>query len=221
MQRKTPFVKGEYYHIYNRGIDKAAIVRSDKDRDRFKLLLYTANSENIFRLDNLINQQHKTNDEIMSIDRGQCLVSIGGWALMTNHFHLLLKEEVEGGITSFMKKFSTAYSMYYNIKYERSGSLLHRPFRSKHIDEDNYMRHLFGYVHLNPLDIKFSNWEENVKHKPKEMKNFLDTYKYSSFQDYAGVERIENRILNKPAFPEYFSTEQDFLKFIDNYLQAS
>lgn len=217
--RPIPFIIGEYYHIYNRGIDKRIIFKSIYDYKRFMMLLYVANSEDSFRLDQLINLQHKTYEEILSLDRGRSLVSIGGWCLMTNHFHLLLKEETEGGITKFMKKLGTAFSMHFNIKYQRKGALFGSRFQSKHIGEDNYLRHLFGYVHLNPLDIKFSGWKELIdKQSTKDWKEFLKEYYYSSYQDYIGIGRPEGNVLNKNAFPEYFSEEKDFRDFINNYL---
>lgn len=103
MLRKDPFVTGEYYHIYNRGIDKRTIFKLERDYERFMMLLHVANSDNekSFRLDNLINHSHKNFNEIISLDKEKPLVSIGAWCLMTNHFHLMVKQEVDGGITKF------------------------------------------------------------------------------------------------------------------------
>jgi hypothetical protein len=79
MLRKDPFITGEYYYIYNRGIDKRAIFKSKYDYERFIMLLHIANSNNEqpLRLDNLINHSHKTFDEIIILDKGELLVSIG------------------------------------------------------------------------------------------------------------------------------------------------
>ncbi len=217
--RTIPFVIGEYYHVYNRGIDKRIIYKSVHDYKRFIMLLYVANSNDSFRLDNLINNQHKTYREILSLDRGKQLVSIGAWVLMENHFHLLLREDFSGGITKFMKKLGTAYSMSFNIKYQRTGALFGGRFKSRYIDKDEYLKHLFGYIHLNPLDIKFSGWEKFVdKKSPKEWKEFLENYYYSSFQDYINSDRLERGILNKTAFFDYFSEHQSFSDLIDKYL---
>ena len=57
MLRKDPFISGEYYHIYNRGIDKRIIFKLKKDYERFIMLLYVANSQESFRLDDLINKE--------------------------------------------------------------------------------------------------------------------------------------------------------------------
>jgi putative transposase len=219
MLRKDSFVTGEFYHIYNRGVDKRTIFKLTRDYERFTMLLYLANSEESFRIDNIINKQHKTFFEVLSLDKGKPLVSIGAWVLMNNHFHILLKQEVDGGITKFMRKLGVGYSMFFNIKYQRTGALFGGLFKSKHISDDNHLKHLFGYIHHNPLDIKFSGWEKLVeKFDSGEWKNFLSEYRYSSYQDYCGEIRDEGSILSKNAFPEYFVEPKNFNDFIDSYL---
>ena len=219
MQRKDPFIPGEYYHIYNRGIDKRIIFKSLNDYRRFMMLLYVANSDEPIRLDNLLNILKKSYKEILECDKGKPLVSIGAWCLMANHFHFLLKEETESGISQFMKKLGTGYSMFFNIKYHRTGGLFGGPFKSKHIKDDNYLKHLFGYIHLNPLDLEFSGWENLIyKQNSKSWKSFLEKYTYSSYQDYVGKERPEGNIINKHVFPKYFLKVKDFSNFIDDYL---
>ncbi len=222
MLRKDPFITGEYYHVYNRGIDKRVIFNSVKDYERFIILLFLANSENSFRIDDLMRKQGKNFLEIFVLDKGKPIVSIGAWCLMTNHFHILIKQEVDGGITKFMKKLGTGYSMYFNIRHERKGALFGGPFKSKCIKtDDNYMRQLFGYIHINPLDINFPGWEKaqglSLRQKDKKMKEFLESYKYSSYKDYLGADRDEGSILNKKAFPDYFQTQKSFKDFVENY----
>lgn len=223
MQRKDPFITGEYYHLYNRGVDKRVIFKSENDYRRFIMLLYVANSNSPlpFRLDNLINQQHKKFEEIMSIDKGEVLVSIGAWCLMSNYFHMLARQEVDGGITKFMKKLGTGYSMFFNIKYQRQGALFGGLFKSRLIGvDDNYLRHLFGYIHLNPLDIEFSGWEKEVGKQSSKMKSFLKGYHYSSYLDYIGVDRVEKSVIKPENFPKYFNSSDEFEGFVENYFST-
>lgn len=218
MLRKDPFITGEYYHIYNRGVDKRIIFKSNKDYERFMMLLYLANSSDSFRFDDVFNKHHKVFNKILLLDKGEPLVSIGVWCLMPNHFHLLVRQEVDGGITKFMRKLGVGYSMYFNIKYERAGALFGGLFKSKLIDEDDvYMKHLFGYIHLNPLEIKFPSWEEKLNNPSIEIKKFLNEYRYTSYLDYSGEDRIENKILLRKNFPEYFHNDQSFKDFISDY----
>jgi len=135
---------------------------------------------------------------------------------------------VDGGITKFMRKLGTGYSMFFNIKYQRSGALFGGLFKSKLIgNDDNYMRQLFAYIHLNPLDIKFSGWENRVKNHEgfilsDDMKTFLESYPYSSYLDYIRKDtenpRIERNMIKLENFPDYFEEAKSFENFIDNYL---
>ena len=140
---------------------------------------------------------------------------------MSNHFHLLVRQDVDGGITKFMKKLGTGYSMFFNIKYQRKGSLFGGLFKSKLIGVDDvYLRHLFGYLHLNPLDIEFSGWKNEINRSAVEtgkMKKFLEEYRYSSYQDYIGIDRVEKNILTIESFPEYFKGAKDFKDFVEDY----
>lgn len=221
MLRKDPFIIGQYYHIYNRGIDKRLIFSSKRDYERFMMLLYITNSSDPVNLEIILNRQHKKFDEVFEVKKTENLVSIGAWCLMPNHFHILIKQEINGGITKFMKKLSTGYSMYFNKKYERQGSLFGGPFKSKLIGEDdNYMRQLFAYIHLNPLEINFPGWENDKNNlKQEEIKFFLKSYQFSSYQDFIGVERRQINILNKKAFPNYFDTMVSFQDFVENYFK--
>ena len=219
MLRKDPFVTGEYYHLWNRGIDKRNIFKLQKDYERFIMLLYVANNENVIKLNNLTNILHKSYEEIMVIEKGKPLVFIGAWCLMTNHFHLMIRQEVDGGITKFMRKLGTGYSMFFNIKYQRQGALFGGPFKSKCVKSDDiYMRKLFAYIHFNSLDIKFPGWEKKIKEALGEKKDFLKSYRYSSYQDYIGVDRLEGNILNKKVFPDYFRDTKSFNNFVESYL---
>jgi putative transposase len=218
MLRKDPFITGEYYHIYNRGIDKRNIFKLERDYERFMMLLYLSNSIESFKLDDLLNKRNKNFEKVLILDKGEPLVSIGAWCLMTNHFHLLVRQEVDEGITKFMRKIGTGYSMFFNIKYQRQGALFGGPFKSKCIKvDDNYMRQLFAYIHLNSLDIEFSGWNNNDNKDQILMKEFLDSYRYSSYKDYISMDRVEKSILNRESFPEYFQTEQSFVEFVENF----
>ena len=136
MYRKAPFIENEHYHIYSRGVEKRKIFLNTKDYNRFVALLYIMNQNISFRMDNFLRNGEKDLGEIFKEKRGETLVSILGYCLMPNHFHIILYEHTEGGISKFMGKLLTAYSMYFNTKYERSGPLFTHPFRSEHIKDE-------------------------------------------------------------------------------------
>ena len=211
MYRKTPFVENEYYHIYSRGVEKRKIFLNVKDYNRFVALLYIMNQTGSFRMDNFLRDNKNDLVNIFNEKTDEPLVSILGYCLMPNHFHLILYEHTEGGISKFMGKLLTAYSMYFNTKYERSGPLFTHPFRSEHIDNESQHMYIFCYVHLNPLSIVEKSWkEEGVKNK-KEAIEFLEKYQFSSYQDFIEKNRPESKIVDFTRLPEYIKhMEMDF-----------
>jgi len=203
MERKVKFVPDEYYHLFSRGVEKRKIFLDKKDYDRFLALLYILNQEDHFHVSNFLNKGHKNILDLYKQERGQPLVSILAYSLMPNHFHLVVQEIIEGGISTFMMKLLTACSMYFNTKYERSGSLFVHPFRSEHIGDDAYFRYLFAYVHLNCIELFEKGWKENGIKNQKRAKEFLENYRYSSYQDLSLLtNRPEARILDMDNLPE-------------------
>ena len=207
--RDKNLVPGEYYHFYNRGIGKSEIFLDYQDYDRFIKLLYLCNSEKNINFRDLI-----VNNKIDAFDfeRGHCLVSILGWVLMPNHFHLIVFSprsdlgETYNPLTEFMRKVSTSYSMYFNKKYKRTGSLFEGKFKSKHIDEENYFYYIFSYVHLNPLKLIQSDWKEKGIIDKQAAILYMKNFPYSSFQDYFSFPRKQSKIINFEFLPEYLQS---------------
>ncbi len=139
---------------------------------------------------------------------------------MPNHFHLLLKEKRDRGISLFMQKLMTAYTMYFNKKYERTGALFESKFKARHLNEDRYLKYIFSYIHLNPIKLTDAKWkEEGIKNKTQ-AKKFLHQYKYSSYLDYMEEKRVQEIILNRGAFPEYFPNKKDFEQEIFDWIST-
>lgn len=213
--RKTPFVSGEYYHLYNRGNSKQKIFHDEQDYQRFVTLLYTCNSENNFKM--LLVEATPDKDPYLW-ERGKTLVSIGAYCLMPNHFHILITEKEKGGISKFMQKLSTAYVMYYNKKYERTGGLFEGKFKSEYLLEDRYLKYIFSYIHLNPIKLIQKDWKE-VEIRDKESAiEYLRNYLYSSYLEYLGIKRKQNQILDKSFYPNYFPSAINFQKEILEWL---
>lgn len=199
-QRSVPFAIDEWYHCYSRGVEKRKIFFDAKDYNRFLHALYLCNSDIPVHRSNL---RGLSNANILSTERGLPLVTIGAYCLMPNHFHLLLKEISEGGISIFMQKLGTAYSMYFNIKYEHHGSLFAKPFKSKHVSDDRYLRRVVQYIHLNPIELFEHDWKRGIVNDKRGLQNKIEQYRYSSLVDYRGDNRDEKVILD--------SNEREFL----------
>ncbi|MDP2789222.1 MAG: transposase [bacterium] len=214
MQRKTPFAEGEQYHIYSRGVEKRKIFLNTKDYNRFMALLYIMNQNAPFRMDNFLQQNGNHLKNIFRETKKKPLVSILGYCLMPNHFHLILYESKEGGISKFMGKFLTAYSMYFNTKYERSGSLFTHPFRSEHINNEPQYMYIFSYLHLNPISLIDTDWKENGIKNKKQIEEFLAKYQFSSYIDFINKKREESVILDFSLIPDYIKNAKFDLKIM-------
>lgn len=218
MPRIVTISLDEYYHCYNRGVDQRKIFLTQKDYLRFIVLLYVCNSTKTIHISNF---ESKDPIELFDVERGDSIVAIGAWCLMPNHFHLMLKEIKGGGISLFMQRLLTAYSMYFNKKSHRKGTLYEGPYKFKHASEDRYLKYLLSYIHLNSIKLIDSKWKENGIKDRRRAKNFLKNYEYSSYLDYKGIARPQNKIINKAFFPEYFQTAKDFNQEINDWLSLS
>jgi REP element-mobilizing transposase RayT len=167
--RKTKFAKGEYYHIFNRGVDKREIFSDWEDLNRFYQSMGEFNTlepigsifENSFRKDKLGNQ----------VSKQEKLVDFVCYCLNPNHYHFILKQLVEKGIEKFMHRLGLGYVKYFNEKYKRSGVLFQCPYKAVHIDSNEYLLHLSVYVNLNNKvhklvnQVSKSSWKEYLSNK--------------------------------------------------------
>ena len=137
---------------------------------------------------------------------------------MPNHFHLLVREKIENGISLFMKKLLTGYSMYFNKKYERTGALFEGRFKAQHADNDEYLKYLFAYIHLNPVKLIEPKWRETGIQNRPDAENYLKQYTYSSYPEYIKQNRPFKKLLTTETFPNYFEDELSFQEMIKDWL---
>lgn len=199
--RSVNFAPGEFYHVYNRGTDKRIIFSDKSDQDKFLERLYVCNSAQ--SLD--IREVRRTHKDIYTYDRKETLVSIGAYCLMPNHFHLLITPHSDTSLSTFMNKLGTSYTMYFNKRNERTGTLFESTYKAKHANSDNYLKYLYAYIHLNPTKLYITKDNQNVN----EVFDRISHYPYSSLPDYLGISRPENNILSPETFPEYFASHTD------------
>jgi putative transposase len=212
--RRDQFGVGEWYHCYSRGVDKRTVFESDEDYERFLQSLYVSNEAGPTNRDNF---KHLPHHRILELQRETPLVAIGTYSLMPNHFHLLLKEITEGGITRFMHKVGTSYTMYFNIKNERTGNLFVKPFRSRHVSDDRYFRRVAQYIHLNAAELFEPGWKEGSVRSMHSLEKKIRAYRFSSYMDYLSLSRPEKRILDNDAF----DLLQDGLPLLSDVLSES
>ena len=177
----------EFYHLAGRGVDKRSIVIDDSDRLRFLHNLWAFNdvqdSQN-FKLPGRRDEQ---------ISRSP-LVHIHAFCLMLNHYHLLVSEVVENGISLFMKKLNMGYTKYFNERHERSGALWQGKYRKIQVAREAHFLYIPYYIHLNPLDYVMPEWRQGgVRDVPAAL-DHLAAYRWSSHLDYLGEKNFPSII---------------------------
>lgn len=235
---KRKFFNSEFYHIYNRGVDKRKIYIDKSDYLRFIHDLYEFNDKNpapqfsrAYNIEKLQKHQERVKyvgNEVPNIEKNegekkrdnrQKLVKIHSFALMPNHYHLLIEQIREDGITLFMKKMDGGYSRGFNEKHKRKGHLFESPFKSVYIKDDIHFGFLICYLHANVLDLWKKNWKEK-KLSDQEINQalkFLEKYKWSSHLDYIGRKSFSS-IINKEFLLDFFDGYKGYKEFFIDWL---
>jgi len=209
--RKTIFANNEYYHIYNRGVDKRKVFLNRNDYIRFIHDLYEFNDQK--RAPEFVRIKDYVGSLAPHIKRKprKKLVNIICFCLMPNHFHLILEQLVDDGISKFMHKLGTGYTNAFNLKHKRSGALFEGTFKAILIENETYLTHLSRYVHLNPVELKEKNWKEDGIKDWNKINKFLDNYRYSSYLDYVGKKNFPS-IINNDLILKIFDNSKDYYK---------
>lgn len=206
MVHREPIQLDEWYHCYNRGVDKRKVFLEKRDYERLLLLMYLGKRPKPIQLFNENKTRLKTIlKETTEVTWKSDIVEIGAYALMPTHFHFVLKEIQEGGIALFMQKVFTGYTLYFNRKNKRTGALFAGTFKSKHIADDEYLKHLISYVHLNPVELFEPGWKENRGGVLKITKR-LREYPYSSLSEFLGTDRPHKVLLGHSIFQLFDET---------------
>jgi hypothetical protein len=141
--RKTQFAVGEIYHIFNRGVDKREIFKSEADMDRFLLGMKLFN--NLEPAGSIYEQSFVKEEP----ENSKKLVKFVTYALNKNHYHFAVEQLVDKGIEKLMHRLGVSQTNYFNLKYKRTGSLFGGKFKDRHIDSNEYLLHLSVYINLN------------------------------------------------------------------------
>ena len=153
-------------------------------------------------------------------------MAIGCYCLMPNHFHLLLREIKDGGISKFMLKLQTGYSMYFNTKNERKGALWQGVFKAEHATDDEYLQYLFSYIHLNPTKLLMTDWRERILSgkMTEKLYRYVVDYPYSSCRLYnpqssTTINKVESTIVDRENFPNYLAVNtKEYRDHLINWL---
>ena len=199
--RKIQFGEECYYHVFNRGVDKRSIFEDKNDIYYFFNRLTDLNIDAVNS--RLTTKRFKKQGKVIIEPNHAKLVSIIAYCLLPNHFHLVLKQESKDSISKFMQKLGTSYTMYFNAKYKRSGSLFQGKFKANLIDGDFGLPILSVYINLNYIHHRIDPKINLVKSSIFE---YLDKELGESICNQEEVESVINEI----------GTIKDYEKFAKN-----
>lgn len=172
-----------YYHVYNRGVNKRNIFLDDSDYSVFLNLFKRYLSDDS---PDRFNRIYKNlSDEVKLL----------AFCLMPTHFHLLIYQEKQTGMTNLLQRVMTSYSIYFNKKYRRVGPLFQDIYKASRISSDGYLQHISRYIHLNP-----ERWRD---------------WKFSSLDFYLGNKQAE--WLDQKILLELFEDQNEYLDFVSDY----
>lgn len=202
--REIPLVSNEVYHVINRGISLQLIFSNKKTYQRaIQTILYYQNKELPLKYSRFLSLANKKRLEILEKLRHQkdFLVEIIAFCLMPNHFHLLLRQVIDGGISKFLGNLSNSYTRYFNTKYKRKGPLFEGKFKAIRIENEDQLLHVSRYIHLNP----------NTSYITRTL-NELENYPYSSFPEYIG--KSKTKFCTKEVILCNFKNISSYKKFV-------
>ncbi|MBI2595385.1 transposase [Candidatus Daviesbacteria bacterium] len=194
--RQTPFINQNFYHIFNRGVEKRIIFLTQDDYDRFFQTIYYYQFSGP-------KPRFSTHRRFRFKDfhKNPKIVEIIVFCFMPNHFHLLIRQIRDGGIVEFMSKVLNGYTKYFNTKHRRVGALFQGQFKAVMIETDEQLLHVSRYIHLNPY----------VAELTKDLADFSN----SSYKEYVTLGGqgicVKEHILN------FFKNSMHYQKFINDY----
>ncbi|MCK5491904.1 MAG: transposase [Candidatus Omnitrophica bacterium] len=194
MPIRADVVSGRMYHVFTKSIAGFIVFNNDAEYDR---MIYTLNYYKIMEIGYCYSDYIKHVGKTNSLKDKDQIVDIIAYCLMPTHLHFILKQNVDKGISLFMRKVLNSYSKYFNCKIKRRGPLWESRFKNGEIENDEQLMHLTRYVHLNPVTAglvktpefwKYSSYNEYLNNAKEKMCNYsevldIDIGQYKEFVD--------------------------------------
>lgn len=200
-RRYQVLATNEVYHVFNRSIGKEQIFTYKRDLERIMELIDYYRYPQILRYSQFKLLSANARKEYLSnMQRKVPLVEIYCFTLMPNHYHLLLKQIQEKGITYFIANLQNSFAKYFNLKRNRNGGVFQSPFKAKRIETDEEMWHISRYIHLNPVTSFLIPYEK------------LSSYPWTSFPLY--INAVNNSFVNTEEVLGQFQKKESYLSFV-------
>lgn len=191
--RKIPLVTDEIYHVFNRGVARLPIFEDKRDYNRFLETLYYYQFQGPKPQ---FSQLKRFKD--FNFEKNKKIVEIICYCLMPNHYHLMIKQLQDNGISEFINKLSNSYTKYFNTRHDRVGPLLQGQFKAIRVETEEQLIHLSRYIHLNPI----------VSFLVKDLKEYF----YSSHLAFIGI--FQDKICTKELVLSMFKSPSVYEQFV-------
>ncbi len=203
--RKVILVKGEVYHVYNRSIEQRPVFTNRREYSRALIAVnfYRFGDPPLKLSKALVLEKKKREKLFHDLRKRKKLVEIISYCLMPNHFHFLLGQNLENGISKFLSNFTNSYTRYFNTRRKRIGPLFQGIFKAVRIESDEQLIHVSRYIHLNPVTSCII--EDRV----------LDSYPWSSLPEYLGTKR---GVCNREIVLGLFSSKEKYRRFVHDQI---
>src|SRR3989338_2267758 len=210
--RVEPYAVDSYMHALKRGSRGLPIVGDEAYQWRNLRLLFYKN-------DHFVDENWERDTAELGMfgrppewPEQEPIVKILCYTLMPNHFHLLLKEIVEGGMSLFMKKIGDSMTGVFNEKYKSKGSIFQGSYKSKTVGEDTYLRYLAAYIMVkNVMELYPKGGLAGAVKNFEEAWEWALSYPFSSLGDYVGNRVVHpSPVIDKEILGELFATPREF-----------
>jgi len=224
--RKEKFIPNEYYHIYNRTIMNVPVFKNSQNAKRIKQSMLFANSTISSKIFQFLRDSEKQSEikfieAVNMLTKGEKLVDILCYAIMPDHYHMLIKERVDGGIINFVRKCDISITKHINTRDKRRGPIFESLFKSKHLDSNEYLTHLSTYIHLNPLDvISGKEWRNHKLENWSKIRKKIIDYPWSSLKFFL-EDKPDPIVSGEKAILEQFKNKKDYESFLREWSEDS
>ena len=200
-QRKIVLATNEIYHVFNRSIAKAPVFSTKWHLNKVLEIVEFYQYPQALRLSKLRTLPPETKKEyIIAYRNKKPLVEIYSFAFMPNHYHFLLKQFSDNGVSRFISNVQNSFAKIYNLKNDRNGALFQNSFKAKRIETDEQFLHVSRYIHLNPVTSYIIELKD------------LETYPYASFPCYSGEN--SSLIVNTEVILGLIGSKENYTRFV-------
>ena len=234
---RPQLIDGEIYHISDRAVGDSVIFKDENDYFRGIFSLYEFNNDNL--VDIWLRRKQRKREKIkekqfidsigefgppinidqLAVPERSLFVEILSFCFMPNHFHLIIRQLKNEGISKFMQKIG-GYATYFNKKYDRKGHLFNR-FNAVHIKSDEQLRNAFAYVHTNPLSLIEPGWKEKgikISNTGKAIRFLEEEYRWSSLFDFIDKKNFQS-VISRDFFLDFLGGTKGCKETIRNWVR--